>query len=372
EESGDEDYEMLITETHLKEKSNRIVGYMENIANFTNIEFQRHFRLSFDAFEYLLEQVGPLLKPTGNENKQTGRPVIDPRKQLLSVIWILATPDSYRCSPLRKWVSRCCLHVHRRGSWCLDVRRRGNECLGDRRGGIKFYYTLIAFSIGKKLVRTSAHSVHTNTGRVPWVALNSASSKEHAKIFSAKVEMPFRVVRFAHYASVVRSNEHVTLVKCALALPIEHALDTECSKCTPIENDIIFQKENNSNFNRIQLTFFKKKVKKALMSKVPYWCHCESTKSRARNRNYAESRMSRLSTSRDLEAFMKLHLYEFKGDDRSNLLSFNQMQNASFILQLSTTETTQNMLDNIQIILSEMLHDNVQHLHNIKHYPKYN
>ncbi|KYN40920.1 CDK5RAP3-like protein, partial [Trachymyrmex septentrionalis] len=66
-----------------------------------------------------------------------------------------------------------------------------------------------------------------------------------------------------------------------------------------------------------------------------------------------------------------LRLYEFKGDDKNNLLSFNQMQNASSILQLSTTETTQNMLDYIQVILSEMLHDNVQHLHNIKHYPKY-
>ncbi|KYM80581.1 CDK5RAP3-like protein [Atta colombica] len=73
----------------------------------------------------------------------------------------------------------------------------------------------------------------------------------------------------------------------------------------------------------------------------------------------------------ELEAFMKLRLYEFKGDDKNNLLSFNQMQNASSILQLSTTETTQNMLNNIQVILSEMLHNNVQHLHNIKHYPKY-
>lgn len=87
---------MLLIGTHLKEKSNRIVGYMENIANYTSTEFQRHFRLSLEAFEYLLGQVGPLLNSTGDENKQTGRPRIDPRKQLLSVIWILATPDSYR------------------------------------------------------------------------------------------------------------------------------------------------------------------------------------------------------------------------------------------------------------------------------------
>lgn len=73
-----------------------------------------------------------------------------------------------------------------------------------------------------------------------------------------------------------------------------------------------------------------------------------------------------------LEAFLKLRLYEFKGDDRNNLFSFSQMQNASPILQLSTIETTQNMLDNVQVILSEILHNNVQHLHNIKHYPRYN
>lgn len=86
---------MLLIVTHLKEKPNRIVGYMENIANYTSMEFQQHFRLSFEAFEYLLGQVGPLLN-SGDENKQNGRSRIDPRKQLLSVIWILATPDSYR------------------------------------------------------------------------------------------------------------------------------------------------------------------------------------------------------------------------------------------------------------------------------------
>lgn len=68
---------------------------------------------------------------------------------------------------------------------------------------------------------------------------------------------------------------------------------------------------------------------------------------------------------------MKLRLYEFKGDDRKNLLNFSQMQDTSSILQLSTTESTQNMLDHVQIVLSEILHSNVQHLHNIKHYARY-
>lgn len=73
----------------------------------------------------------------------------------------------------------------------------------------------------------------------------------------------------------------------------------------------------------------------------------------------------------ELEAFMKLRLYEFKSDDKNNLLNFSQMQDASSVLQLSTIETTQNMLDNVQVILSEILHSNVQHLHNIKHYSRY-
>lgn len=47
------------------------------------------------------------------------------------------------------------------------------------------------------------------------------------------------------------------------------------------------------------------------------------------------------------------------------------MQDVSSILQLSTTESTQNMLDNIQVVLSEILHNDVHHLHNIKHYPRY-
>jgi len=68
---------------------------------------------------------------------------------------------------------------------------------------------------------------------------------------------------------------------------------------------------------------------------------------------------------------MKLRLYEFKSDDKNNLLSFSQMQDAAPILQLSTIESTQNMLDNVQVVLSEILHSNVQHLHSIKHYSRY-
>lgn len=69
----------------------------------------------------------------------------------------------------------------------------------------------------------------------------------------------------------------------------------------------------------------------------------------------------------ELEAFLKLRLYEFKGDTNVNLLNFSQLQDSSSIVQNSTVEASQNMLDNVQVILSEILSTKVQHLHNIKH-----
>ena len=72
----------------------------------------------------------------------------------------------------------------------------------------------------------------------------------------------------------------------------------------------------------------------------------------------------------ELEAFLKLRLYEFKGNDTVNFLSFSQLQDSS-VLQHSTLENSQDMLDNVQVILSEILDTKVQHLHNIKHSARY-
>ncbi|KAK0160144.1 hypothetical protein PV328_007580 [Microctonus aethiopoides] len=73
----------------------------------------------------------------------------------------------------------------------------------------------------------------------------------------------------------------------------------------------------------------------------------------------------------ELEAFLKLRLFELKNDGSNNLLSMSRMQGEKDVLQFSTAETTQNMLDNVQIILSEVLDSRVQHLYNIKHFPRY-
>jgi len=83
-----------------------------------------------------------------------------------------------------------------------------------------------------------------------------------------------------------------------------------------------------------------------------------------------ETRNDFIDQLMELEAFLKLRLYEFKSDKDTNLLSMSNMQESSF-LQMATLDSTQSMLDNVQIILSEMLDSKVQHLHNIKHSPRY-
>lgn len=56
--------------------------------------------MSRDTFNVLLSIVRPNLEKKRNEDhiygQRPGRNTIDPQKQLLIAIWILATPDSYR------------------------------------------------------------------------------------------------------------------------------------------------------------------------------------------------------------------------------------------------------------------------------------
>ncbi|XP_012260611.2 CDK5 regulatory subunit-associated protein 3 [Athalia rosae] len=73
----------------------------------------------------------------------------------------------------------------------------------------------------------------------------------------------------------------------------------------------------------------------------------------------------------ELEAFLKLRLYEFQSVGKNNLLSMSQMQQAPPVLQLATVDSTRSMLDNVQILLTEILDSRVQHLHNMKHSPRY-
>ena len=71
---------------------NRVESFIERtISNSSEKEFQSHFRLTLEAFNRLLEILSPQLQTLS----VVGRPTVDARK-LLSVLWLLATPDSYR------------------------------------------------------------------------------------------------------------------------------------------------------------------------------------------------------------------------------------------------------------------------------------
>ncbi|KAL5242707.1 hypothetical protein ACI65C_010117 [Semiaphis heraclei] len=92
--SDDEfDYEFINRLRGNRVKPFRVQGFIsQTIPNFTHKQFQQHFRLSSTSFERCLQICAPLLKSSCVE----GRKGSDERLQLLSVIWLLATPDSFR------------------------------------------------------------------------------------------------------------------------------------------------------------------------------------------------------------------------------------------------------------------------------------
>lgn len=76
-----------------RKKIIRIEGYVENVVpRFSARQFKEHFRMTPNCFYLLENKLSPILV---NLNS-TGRPCVPPRVQLLAVLWLLATPDSYR------------------------------------------------------------------------------------------------------------------------------------------------------------------------------------------------------------------------------------------------------------------------------------
>lgn len=71
----------------------------------------------------------------------------------------------------------------------------------------------------------------------------------------------------------------------------------------------------------------------------------------------------------ELEAFLKMRLYEMSNE--SDLLTVSQMQEASNILQMQTFESVTALHDLVQVALNQFFNKRTQHLHNIKHSPKY-
>lgn len=76
------------------ERAARTRDFIESVVeNCNNKEFQQHFRISRVHFQELLNSLSPSLE---RQAGSCGRKRIPANKQLLSVLWLLATPDSYR------------------------------------------------------------------------------------------------------------------------------------------------------------------------------------------------------------------------------------------------------------------------------------
>ncbi|CAH1953968.1 unnamed protein product [Acanthoscelides obtectus] len=75
------------------QKRPRIEEFVERtVPGFSSEEFKSHFRMLPETFEFVLGHVGPLLSTAG----PSSRPQTPAKTQLLLVLWLMATPDSYR------------------------------------------------------------------------------------------------------------------------------------------------------------------------------------------------------------------------------------------------------------------------------------
>nr|CAD7398388.1 unnamed protein product [Timema cristinae] len=74
---------------------------------------------------------------------------------------------------------------------------------------------------------------------------------------------------------------------------------------------------------------------------------------------------------KELESFLKIRLHEMRSSSSGDLLSMSLLQDAPTILQLQSTESVEKMLSDLQGALTDITDQRTQHLHNIKHSPKY-
>ncbi|XP_057669911.1 CDK5RAP3-like protein [Diorhabda carinulata] len=71
----------------------------------------------------------------------------------------------------------------------------------------------------------------------------------------------------------------------------------------------------------------------------------------------------------ELSAFITMRLYEMMND--TDMLATAQMQEASTTIQMQTIESITALNDYISVALEQLTNKRTQHLHNIKHSPKY-
>ncbi|XP_025158027.1 protein ANTAGONIST OF LIKE HETEROCHROMATIN PROTEIN 1-like isoform X2 [Harpegnathos saltator] len=103
EESSEEEYdrwneEADIFEARVRKRGDfrhvtRIEGYVNiTIRDYSERQFREHFRMTRETYE-IFEQI---LAPDLIRTAESGRHTLDVRTQLLAVLWLLATPDSFR------------------------------------------------------------------------------------------------------------------------------------------------------------------------------------------------------------------------------------------------------------------------------------
>ncbi|XP_023013682.2 CDK5 regulatory subunit-associated protein 3 [Leptinotarsa decemlineata] len=71
----------------------------------------------------------------------------------------------------------------------------------------------------------------------------------------------------------------------------------------------------------------------------------------------------------ELGSFLKMRLFEMSSE--SDMLAMSQMQDAPTVLQMQTVESVATMNACINVALDQLTNKRIQHLHNIKHSPKY-
>ena len=70
----------------------RITNYERTVWSYTSTQFQQHFRISKPSFIFLRGKIIRLL----SRQALIGRQTISIDKQILSALWLLATPESFR------------------------------------------------------------------------------------------------------------------------------------------------------------------------------------------------------------------------------------------------------------------------------------
>ncbi|XP_066585450.1 putative nuclease HARBI1 [Prorops nasuta] len=104
--SSDDNDEVYFTELRTITRISRIKmkNYFETIVcNYSDADFKSHFRITRNTFHFLIELLHPYLE---RKSERYGRHSLLPEKQLLLSLWLMATPNSFRCVGDRFGISK--------------------------------------------------------------------------------------------------------------------------------------------------------------------------------------------------------------------------------------------------------------------------